>query len=135
MDLTVKIILENTKIRQNDNVSLMTPKSLTKMSSLGRNSCVSCLGVQAHGHTAGEAQSQEGALVHPKRNHASKYGYLLINQLQAKEPSKMKHSSLGHVLCCILFFKKYFIYLFMRRRERGRDTGRRRSRLPARNTM
>ena len=33
------------------------------------------------------------------------------------------------------FFKKYFIYLFMRDTERGRDTGRGRSRLHAGSPM
>ena len=47
---------------------------------------------------------------------------------------------LGHVviLCDFfkkIFFKRFFIYLFMRDRERGRDTGRGRSRLHAGNLM
>lgn len=52
MNLTLKYSLQNTKIMQNNNkVSLLTPRSLTKIIGLRRNSCVSCFGEQAHGHT------------------------------------------------------------------------------------
>ena len=40
-----------------------------------------------------------------------------------------------HCLMNILFLKTYFIYFFMRHRERGRDTDRGRSRLPTRSSM
>ena len=35
------------------------------------------------------------------------------------------------IFFCILFFKRFYIFIHERHRKRGRDTGRRRSRLPA----
>lgn len=80
-------------IQNNNNVALAIPKSLMKITTLGRNSCVSCPGEQAHSHAAGEGQRQEGALVCSRRNRTSEYGDSLINQFQAEEPSKTNHSS------------------------------------------
>ena len=62
---------------------------------------------------------------------------VLCDSPWALDPSFSEHTLPWDCYCMtqrtalvLFYFLKYFIYLFMRQRERGRDTGRRRSRLP-----
>ena len=85
--------------------------------------------IDGHLATAGDAPGSSLLLVALCRHLVRTYSWVSL-PLPETAPTGGHSRCLQHGLLLFYFFKILFIYLFMRDTERGRDTGRGRSRLP-----